>query len=177
MFFEDELPDQPYEEQPEVVTLALAIPIQLEAREIAYEGLSDDTKCVATFANGALVVRAGVPQEAVAPFIAALEKPVQIGISAIAKDPGVQTRIFALVSPSALMADPDANAPWKASSEASAFDSADEEMVPLLLGNIVRFEKDRKHRESLQAEAVDILRVALSGSAVSVVDKLLEDLF
>ena len=46
-------------------------------------------------------------------------------------------------------------------------DDDDEESIPfetILLGHIVRFEKDRKHPDDLAAEAVDILQRIIHGN-------------
>jgi hypothetical protein len=49
-------------------------------------------------------------------------------------------------------------------------------VAAILLGQIVRFQKDRKHPESLPLETVDVLAKIVSGRVVEVVDKVLEDL-
>ena len=51
-------------------------------------------------------------------------------------------------------------------------------VVPLLLGHIVRFQRDRKHPDDLAMEAGDVLQtiVAKESATTEVVDKLLEDL-
>ncbi len=58
-------------------------------------------------------------------------------------------------------------------------DETDDEgqpMAAVLLGQIVRFQRDRKHPDSLPLETVDILARIVSGRVVEVVDKVLEDL-
>jgi len=73
--------------------------------------------------------------------------------------------------------------PWAAS--VPRFEDSDSEteqeqetVVPLLLGHIVRFARDRRHPEDLASEAADILRAILSNERPlsEVVDKILEDL-
>lgn len=49
-------------------------------------------------------------------------------------------------------------------------------MAAVLLGQIVRFQRDRKHPDSLPLETVDVLARIVSGRVVEVVDKVLEDL-
>ena len=55
---------------------------------------------------------------------------------------------------------------------------ADEDpaVAPIPLGNIVRFERDRIHPESLPLEAVDVLRRIIDGDTSEVVDRALADL-
>jgi hypothetical protein len=58
-------------------------------------------------------------------------------------------------------------------------ESEDEERVyPLLLGNIVRFRRDRKHPDDLAAEAADVLQTIIADERPlsNIVDKLLDDL-
>jgi hypothetical protein len=82
--------------------------------------------------------------------------------------------------------DPDADAaPWAASvpgagyEQAAAAAEAEDEppmMAAVLLGQIIRFQKDRKHPDSLPLETVDVLARIVSGRVVEVVDRMLEDL-
>jgi hypothetical protein len=81
--------------------------------------------------------------------------------------------------------------PWSASVPGSSYESAidpDEEddaegvggdepsVAPIPLGNIVRYEHDRVHPESLPLEAVDVLRRIIDGETSEVVDRALADL-
>jgi hypothetical protein len=65
----------------------------------------------------------------------------------------------------------------------SAVEESDEEdedddpaVAPIPLGNIVRYERDRVHPESLPLEAVDVLRRIIDGETSEVVDRALADL-
>ena len=53
-----------------------------------------------------------------------------------------------------------------------------EAIVPLLLGHVVRFGRDRKHPDSLAEEAADVLRAILSEDRplTNIVDKIIEEL-
>jgi hypothetical protein len=46
----------------------------------------------------------------------------------------------------------------------------------VLLGNIVRYQRDRVHPESLPLETADILKKIIEGEASEVVDRALADL-
>ena len=48
-------------------------------------------------------------------------------------------------------------------------------MAPIQLGNIVRYDRDRVHPESLPLEAVDVLRRIIDGETTEVVDRALAD--
>jgi hypothetical protein len=52
----------------------------------------------------------------------------------------------------------------------------DPAVAPIPLGNIVRYERDRVHPESLPLEAVDVLRRIIDGETSEVVDRALADL-
>jgi len=58
----------------------------------------------------------------------------------------------------------------------------DEENLPhdrqaaVFLGQIIRFEHDRKHPQDLALETMDVLRTIVQGDVSEVVDKVLEDL-
>jgi hypothetical protein len=80
--------------------------------------------------------------------------------------------------------------PWSASVPGSSYEAtveeeADEEetaegdepsVAPIPLGNIVRYDRDRVHPESLPLEAVDVLRRIIDGDTSEVVDRALADL-
>jgi hypothetical protein len=76
--------------------------------------------------------------------------------------------------------DGDERPPWADSVPGAGFDRPEPAEEPgqamVFLGQVVRFDRDRRHPESLALEAVDILRRLVQGEAVEVVDKVLEDL-
>jgi hypothetical protein len=49
-------------------------------------------------------------------------------------------------------------------------------VAPVPLGNIVRYQRDRVHPESLPLETADILKKIIEGEAAEVVDRALVDL-
>lgn len=123
-----------------------------------------------------------MPAEAIARLLDLhlFDSPVSLGLFAYEEAPGLQCRLFALVPRSSLEADAHASEPWKESVpsfEASLEDEDDddddddsdddEDSAPfetILLGHIVRFDKDRRHPEDLAAEAVDILQRIIHGA-------------
>ena len=62
-----------------------------------------------------------------------------------------------------------------AESQESA-ESEDPEVAPVPLGNIIRYQRDRVHPESLPLETADILKKIIEGEAAEVVDRALADL-
>jgi hypothetical protein len=145
-----------------------------------------DSSALAAYIDGRMVARSAMPAEAIARLLELrlFEEPVPLGLFAYEDAPGLQCRLFALVPRSALEGESHASEPWKESVpsfEASREtdeeeddddeddddeDGDDEESTPfetILLGHIVRFEKDRRHPEDLAAEAVDILQRIIHG--------------
>ena len=55
-------------------------------------------------------------------------------------------------------------------------DEDDAGVTPLPLGNIVRYERDRVHPDSLPHEAADVLMKIIEGKTSEVVDRALADL-
>lgn len=145
-----------------------------------------DSSALAAYIDGRLIARSAMPPEAIARLLELrlFEEPVRLGLFAYEEAPGLQCRLFALVPRSSIEADVHASEPWKASvpSYEAARDAEDddddlddddsddesgEEEVPfetILLGHIVRFDKDRRHPDDLAAEAVDILQRIIHGA-------------
>jgi hypothetical protein len=71
--------------------------------------------------------------------------------------------------------DEDGDGEDDADDTAEAADDADRQAA-VFLGQIIRFEKDRKHPGDLALETMDVLRTIVQGDVSEVVDKVLEDL-
>ncbi|WP_353266581.1 hypothetical protein [Gemmatimonas sp.] len=142
-----------------------------------------DSSALAAFIDGRMVARSAMPAEAIARLVELhlFDEPVSLGLFAYEEAPGLQCRLFALVPRSLLQADVHNAEPWKesvpsyeASLDADDDDDDDdeeeeddEEEAPfetILLGHIVRFDKDRRHPENLAEEAVDILQRIIHGA-------------
>ena len=147
-----------------------------------------NSSALAAYIDGRMVARSAMPAEAIARLLELrlFEEPVPLGLFAYEDAPGLQCRLFALVPRSALEGESHDAEPWKesvpsfeASRETDDDDDDDDldddeeegddddESTPfetILLGHIVRFEKDRRHPEDLAAEAVDILQRIIHGA-------------
>ena len=75
--------------------------------------------------------------------------------------------------------------PWSASVPSSSYEasvsdeaaeSEDAQVAPVPLGNIVRYQRDRVHPESLPLETADVLKKIIEGDAAEVIDRALADL-
>ncbi len=133
-----------------------------------------ESSALGAYIDGRLVARCAMPPEAIERLVALrlFEAPIPIGLFAYEEAPGLQCRLFALVPRDALEEAAHEHEPWKASVpsyESSTSDNGEADSGPetpyesILLGHIVRFEKDRKHPEDLAAEAVDVLQKILTG--------------
>ncbi len=145
-----------------------------------------ESSALAAYIGGRLVARSAMPPEAIARLVELhlFDEPVRLGLFAFAEAPGLQCRLFALVPRTQLEANAHSAEPWKASVpsyEAASHDMDDDDgddndegddndqepEVPfetVLLGHIVRFDKDRQHGENLAAEAIDILQKIIFGA-------------
>ncbi len=141
--------------------------------------------CMGTYFNQRLIARSIVPPEALEEVEThgLLSSPVRLGLAAFEHPPGLQCRLYALLPASQLMESDETAEPWTASVPRfeDSIDNSEQDgeaIVPLLLGHIVRFAKDRRHPDDLAAEAADVLRAILSNDRplTEVVDKILEDL-
>lgn len=179
--------------RPNAVLASTDEPVPLEVREIADDRVPDGMRCLGTFLDGNLVARCAVPPGAVDFFDrhGVFSEPRQLVLAAREEDPGLRCELYAIVPmPDEELDDDDEETteePWARSVPSSRYeaaisadeaeDAADEpSMAAVLLGQIVRFRKDRKHPESLSLETVDVLARIVSGRVVEVVDKVLDDL-
>ena len=141
-----------------------------------------ESSALGAYIDGRLVARSAMPLEAIQRLIDLhlFDEPVSLGLFAYEEAPGLQCRLFALVPRSALAADAHSSEPWKESvpsfeaALAQQDDDDDEEdeddedetapFETILLGHIVRFDKDRRHPGDLAAEAVDVLQRIIHGA-------------
>jgi hypothetical protein len=185
-------------DQPGAVLATTDQPVPLDVHEIDDERVPEGMRCLGTFLDGTLVARCAVPPGA-ADFFSrhgVFAEPRQLVLAAREEDPGLRCELYAIIpmpTPTAedLEDEDDEREPWAQSVPSSNYEQAvaerDEEneapageggptMAAVLLGQIVRFQKDRRHPESLPLETVDVLARIVSGRVVEVVDKVLGDL-
>jgi hypothetical protein len=134
------------------------------------------------------------------------DEPVPVVLVAREAVPGLQCQLFALLPvPEGVDDEEDdddgeeGDEPWAASvpgsgyeaaaaegddegdaeqaEEATDADAADVQVIAFPLGNIVRYDRDRVHPESLPLEAADVLRKIIEGQTTEMVDRALADLF
>ena len=184
----DEPPEQPPADAPSPAAIAATeSPVQITVGLVEDERVPDGMVCMGSYRNGRLIARAVLPPEAwgqIAEY-GIFAEPVQIVLVARAAPPGLQCQLYAMVP---LPDDEeDEDEPWSASVPGSSYeavvsdedddgDGDDPAVTPIPLGNIVRFDRDRVHPESLPLEAVDVLRRIIDGETSEVVDRALSDL-
>lgn len=177
---------EPESPQPAAIA-ASEEPIQLSVALVEDERVPDGMVCMGTYRGGKLVARSVVPPEAWDQIqeLHIFDEPVQVVLVARAAPPGLQCQLYAMVELEQ-GEEEGSDEPWASSVpkpqfESGADDATDEEdaeatVAPIPLGHIVRFERDRVHRDSLPLEAADILRKIIDGDTSEVVDRALSDL-
>jgi hypothetical protein len=165
-------------------------PVQITVALVEDERVPDGMVCMGSYRNGRLVARAILPPEAWGQIneYGIFDEPVQIVLVARVSPPGLQCQLYAMVPiPDEEEEDDE---PWSASVPGSSYESvveaegdeedaeetADPAVAPIPLGNIVRYDRDRIHPDSLPLEAVDVLRRIIDGDTSEVVDRALADL-
>jgi hypothetical protein len=165
---------------------ATAEPVQLKVGLIQDERIPAEMVCMGTYRNGRLVARSVMSPEAWAQIEehGLFDDPLQVVLVARVAPPGLQCQLFAMVP---LPEDDPAEAdePWSASVPSSSYEASveaepaeedDPRVAPVPLGNIVRYERDRVHPDSLPLETADVLKKIIEGDASEVVDRALADL-
>jgi hypothetical protein len=164
---------------------ATAEPVQLKVALIEDERVPPEMVCMGTYRNGRLVARTVMVPEAWGQIQEHdyFQQPLQVVLVARLAPPGLQCQLFAMIP---LPEDEsDGEEPWSASVPSSSYESSlepdaaqedDPRVAPVPLGNIVRYQRDRVHPDSLPLEAADVLKKIIEGDASEVVDRALADL-
>jgi hypothetical protein len=186
-----DLPEGEGEDGTTVAFVSTMEPLALRVDEIDDDRIPEGLICMGSFFQGRLIARSAVPPETLDEIRDrhVFESPVRIALAAVEREPGLQCRLFALLPAEQLEGNEEPEEPWAASvprfedvartaDENKADESPEGAVVPILLGHIVRFAKDRKHPDDLAAEAADVLQtiIAQDQPLSNVVDKLLDDL-
>lgn len=174
-------------------------PLPVRLAPVEDDRAPEGMACIGAFLGPKLVARCVVPPEAASFLLerGLFDEPVRLALAAREEAPGLQCRLFALVDiPTDFFSgDEDEVAPWAESVPGASYDRTVSEEPPeedpltvegeeesgerqaaVFLGQIVRFDKDRRHPGDLALETMDILRTIVQGEVSEVVDKVLEDL-
>ena len=167
---------------------ATAEPVQLEVSLIEDERIPTDMVCMGTYRNGRLVARSVMSPEAWAEIEEHrfFDEPLQVVLVARVAPPGLQCQLFAMVPLPDDEESDEGEEPWSSSVPSSSYEASveqdeggsddDARVAPVPLGNIVRFQHDRVHPDSLPLETADVLKRIIEGDAAEVVDRALADL-
>jgi hypothetical protein len=180
---------EPAETGPGPVPAAIAAtaePVQLKVSLIQDERVPADMVCMGTYRNDRLVARSVLSPEAWAQIEehGFFDHPLQVVLVARVAPPGLQCQLFAMV-PLPEDDPEEADEPWAASVPSSSYEASlddeaaepeDPRVAPVPLGNIVRYQRDRVHPDSLPLETADVLKKIIEGDAAEVVDRALADL-
>lgn len=179
---------------PQQVIVATGDPVPLSPRSIADDRTPEGLLCMGTFIGDRLVARCVVEPEAMdlVREEGLFEAPVRLALAAIEAPPGLQCRLFALVPmpEEGEGEEEDDETPWASSVPGSGYEATIREqhgdhgvdpaqgipMAAVLLGEVVRFARDRRHPDNLGQEAADVLGRIVHGEVTEVVDRALEDL-
>ncbi len=187
LYFGDMLPptrELRAERRGEHVLVGTASPVQLEVRTMAHHLTPAGTACIGTFHDERPISRCAIPQESVGEFLEMelFKRPVSLALNVCQGGPGVEGNLLALVPMEAQLDEGEEEAPWKSSVPGSGYEEAaglapeDGQLVGIFLGQVVRFEKDRRHPGNLLREAADMLAGIIRGQVGSVVDRVIQDL-
>ncbi len=195
LFYGDMLPPPRRKgERHQHVLVGTASPVQLDVRPIEHHLTPEDAICIGTFHEGRPIGRCAIPSDSVENFLEMelFDAPVSLALNVREGGPVVEGSILALVPMDRAQDadDPeDEDEPWRTSVPGAAYEADDEEseledegaegdaqLVGIFLGEVVRFEHDRKAGDSLLREAADMLAGVIRGQVGSVVDRVIEDL-
>src|SRR3954453_861579 len=142
-------------------------PVQLTVGLVEDDRIPDGMICMGSYRNGRLIARSVMPPEAWDQITqyGIFDEPVQVVLVARAAPPGLQCQLYAMV-PLPETEDDEADEPWPASVPGSSYEASiaadedvdeeesadDPQVAPIPLGNIVRYDRDRVHPESLPLE-------------------------
>ncbi|MDX1578800.1 MAG: hypothetical protein R3266_09950 [Gemmatimonadota bacterium] len=190
LYFGDMLPPPRDDDQSqgEHVLVGTAAPIQLEVHPIEHHLTPEGAVCIGTFHEGRPIGRCAIPGDSVEDFLEMdlFEEPVSLALNVRLGGPGLEGSLLALVPMERGEEDRDEDEPWRASVPGSGYDvepasddaseGSNSQLVGIFLGEIVRFEEDRRNEDSLLREAADMLAGVIRGQVGTLVDRVIEDL-
>lgn len=171
----------------EGVLVGTASPLRLRLEPMKHHLAPEGTECVATFFGDRLISRCALPEETAEEFLemTLFDRPVSLALNVRPGGPGLEGNLLALVPISEAGQETEAGEePWKDSVPGAGYEAAatpgedgnENHLVGIFLGQVVRFEEDRKFPDSLVREAADMLAATVRGRIGDVVDRVIEDL-
>ncbi|MYA32530.1 MAG: hypothetical protein F4164_09635 [Gemmatimonadales bacterium] len=189
LFFGDMLPPSPEaEKRREHVLVGTATPLKLDVRPIEHDLTPRGSICIGTFHEDKPIGRCAIPRDSVQHFLEMdlFDRPVALALNVRKGGPGMEGSLLALVPMDrASRGGSERDEPWRASVPGAAYDDAiksggddsgSTQLVGIFLGEVVRFEGDRREPASMLREAADMLACVIRGQVDSVGGRVLEDL-
>lgn len=178
----------------EGVLVGTASPVWLRVEPMDHHLTPEGTVCIATVLNERVISRCAVPEETAEDFLSMelFEQPVALALNVKAGGPGLEGNLLALV-PLSDRPDEGPEEPWKRSVPGAGYEeaaravggdedagdgdeAAEGQLVGVFLGQVVRFDEDRRYPDNLLREAADMLAGVVRGRIGDVVDRVLRDL-
>ncbi|WP_425155117.1 hypothetical protein [Candidatus Palauibacter sp.] len=189
LYFGDMLPPSREDEsRREHVLVGTASPVKLDVHPIEHELTPNGTVCIGSFHEKRAIGRCAIPGGSVQDFLHMdlFDKPVALALNVRKGGPGLEGSLLALVPMErAAGGGREPDEPWKASVPGSGYDAASgsdgdhsssTQLVGIFLGEVVRFEGDRREPASLLREAADMLACVIRGQVASVGGRVIEHL-
>ena len=189
LYFGDMLPPAREDERRrERVLVGTASPVKLDVHPIQHELTPNGAVCIGTFHGKRPIGRCAIPAESVDDFLRMdlFDDPVALALNVRRGGPGLEGSLLALVPiEQAARAGREPDEPWKTSVPGSGYDApggsserddGTPQLVGIFLGEVVRFDGDRKAPASLLREAADMLACVIRGEVASVGGRVLEHL-
>ena len=194
LFYGDMLPPRRLRRQgsaPDGVLVGTASPLRLRVEAVDHHLTPEGTVCIAAMLDDRLISRCAVPEQTAEDFLSMelFEQPVALALNVRPADPGLEGNLLALVplSDAAAREKGESSEPWKGSVPGAGYEQAagessgspddkEGQLVGVFLGQVVRFDEDRKHPDNLLREAADMLAGVVRGRIGNVVDRLIQDL-
>lgn len=189
LFFGDMLPPSPEAaKRREHVLVGTATPLKLDVRPIEHHLTPRGSICIGTFHEDRPIGRCAIPRDSVKDFLEMdlFDRPVALALNVRKGGPGMEGSLLALVPMDrASPGGPERDEPWRASVPGAAYDDAikagggdsgSTQLVGIFLGEVVRFEGDRREPASMLREAADMLACVIRGRVDSVGGRVIKDL-
>lgn len=164
-----------------------ASPVTVQVGPMEHHLTPAGSVCMGVRLENKVIGRCAVPEETAEEFLGLdlFARPVTLALNVRPSGPVLEANLLALVPYSEAMASPvdeEEREPWKQSVPDLSLEGEDDEsgsenrLVGVFLGQVVRFQQDRKYPSNLVREAADMLAGVVRGRIGKLVDRMIEEL-